>query len=68
MKVGLLTIEQATDLTGKLFDEDSYFNPVLDGDMNWIISTQEMYGCVNTEYLWVKELPLIDWVEPQYEP
>jgi len=64
MKVGLLTTEQGTELKNKLFDEDSYFNPILDGNSNWVISTQEIDNCVNEDYLWVKELPLIDWVEP----
>jgi hypothetical protein len=67
MKVGLLTIEQKEDIQYQLFAPDSYFNPVLDGNGDWIISTQEIDNCVNTDYLWVKELPLIDWVEPEEE-
>jgi hypothetical protein len=64
MKVGLLTTEQSAELKDGLFSDDSYFNPVLDGNGNWVISTQEIDNCINPDYLWVKELPLIDWVEP----
>jgi len=30
MKVGLLTIEQKNEITGQLYAEDSYFNPIQD--------------------------------------
>ena len=67
MKVALLTFEQSVELTGQLYSEDSYFNPILDGNTppNWIISTIEVNNCINPNYLWVKELPLIDYVAPQ---
>lgn len=68
MKVGLLTIEQKEELVGQKYSADSYFYPVQDGNTppNWIISTQEMDGCIYPEFDWVKSLPLIDWVEPEY--
>jgi hypothetical protein len=65
MKVGLLTLEQKEDIQYKLFAPDSYFHAVLDGNDNWIITQQQMDNCINPDYLWVKELPLIDWVEPE---
>ena len=64
MKVGLLTIEQKDLLVGQKYSQDSYFNPTLDGDNNWFISTQEMDACIYPQFYWVKDLPLIDWVEP----
>jgi hypothetical protein len=64
MQVGLLTIEQKTEIAGKYFSEDQFFNPVQDSNGNWIITTTEMYECINPEYLWVKELPLIEWTGP----
>jgi hypothetical protein len=65
MKVGLLTIEQKEEIQGKEYAPDSYFNSVQDEDNNWIISIEEMEQCVNDEYIWVKELPLIDYKPKQ---
>ena len=66
MQVGLLTIEQKDSLVGQWFAPDSYSNPVEDGNTppNWIISTQEIDQCINPEFMWVKDLPLIPWVPP----
>jgi hypothetical protein len=63
MMVGLLTVEQKDSLVGQLYAPDSYFNPLQDINDNWIISVEEMEQCVNPEFMWVKELPLIP-----YEP
>ena len=62
MIVGLLTIEQKNEIAAQQYAPDSYFNPIQDIDDNWVISTQEMDQCVNELYIWVKELPLIDYV------
>jgi hypothetical protein len=61
MKVGLLTEEQKDLLVGQLYFEDTYYNPTQDGDGNWFISTIEME---KSDIQWVKQLPLIDYVEP----
>lgn len=61
MKVGLLTIEQKEELIGQQFAPDSYFNPIQDLDNNWIISLEEMNQCSNLEFLWVKNIPIIDY-------
>jgi len=66
--VGLLTIEQKDSLVGQLYDEDSYFNPITDLDENWIISTEEMEFCVNPEFMWVKDLPLIEYIPKPSPP
>lgn len=63
--VGLLTIEQKDSLLGQLFAPDSYFNPIQDNSDNWIISIESMEQCVNPEFLWVQELPLIEYVPKQ---
>ena len=62
MMVGLLTESEKNLLFGQQFATDSYFNPVQDNDDNWIISQEEMSGCVNSEFMWVKDLPLIEFV------
>jgi hypothetical protein len=65
--VGLLTESQKNELVGQLYDEDSYFNPIQDIDNNWIISVEEMEFCVNPEFQWVKDLPLIEY-KPKPSP
>ena len=62
IQVGLLTIEQKDSLIGQLYAPDSYFNPIQDANNNWVISVEEMEQCVNPDYLWVKELELIEYV------
>jgi hypothetical protein len=65
--VGLLTIEQKDSLVGQLYEEDSFFNPLQDLSENWIISVEEMKFCVNPEFQWVKDLPLIEY-KPKPSP
>lgn len=65
MKVGLLTIEQKDEIQGKEYAPDSYFNSVQDQNDNWIISVEEMEQCVNPEFIWVKDLPLIEYKPKQ---
>ena len=65
--VGLLTEIQKDELTGQLYTDDSYFNPIQDLNDNWIISVEEMEFCTNELFLWVKDLPLIIY-EPKPEP
>jgi hypothetical protein len=67
IQVGLLTETQKDSLVGQLYDEDSYFNPIQDDFDNWIISIEEMDFCVNPEFQWVKDLPLIDY-KPKPSP
>jgi hypothetical protein len=65
IEVGLLTIEQKYSLVEQLYAPDSYFNPIQDAQDNWVISVEEMEQCVNPDYLWVKDLPLIEYVPKQ---
>jgi hypothetical protein len=65
MLVGLLTIEQKVQLVGVELQHDWLFNPVQDANNNWIITTIEIDNCINPDFLWVKDLPLIEWVAPQ---
>jgi len=66
-QVGLLTETQKDNLVGQMYDEDSFFNPILDLYDQYIISVQEMDFCTNPEFLWVKDLPLIPY-EPKPSP
>ena len=65
--VGLLTEQQKNDLILQKFAPDSYFNPIQDLNDNWVISVEEMANCVNEEFMWVKDLPLIIY-EPKPSP
>jgi hypothetical protein len=67
IQVGLLTETQKDELVGQLYDEDSYFNPIQDFNDNWIISIEEIEQCVNPNFMWVKDLPLIPY-EPKPTP
>ena len=65
--VGVLTLEQKDLIHGQWYAPDSYFNEIQDTNDNWIISTQEMDYCVNPDFLWVKDLPLIEYI-PKENP
>ena len=59
--VALLTEAEKNQIYGQQYAPDSYFNPIQDIDGNWIISTQEQEFCVNPDFQWVKDLPLIPY-------
>lgn len=61
MKVYKLTTEQKNALSGQSYDGVQYFNPTLDADNNWFISIEEVNGCTNESFQWVKTLPLINY-------
>lgn len=63
-----LTIEQRDELVWQLFASDQYFNPVPDIDGVYFIFEGEVDGCVNEEFMWVKELPTAEYVPPTSEP
>jgi hypothetical protein len=65
--VGLLTEQQKDLLVGQMYDEDSFFNPILDFYDQYIISVEEMEFCVTPEFQWVKDLPLIEY-KPKPSP
>ena len=65
MIVGLLTIEQKEELVGVEIQHDWFFNPVQDGNGDWIITTQEIDNCTNPSVMWVKDLPLVEYVPLQ---
>ena len=62
--VGLLTVEQKDELVGQLYAPYSYYNPIQDIDNNWIISVEEI-ECANEEFMWLKDVPLIPYVQKE---
>lgn len=61
MVVYLLTESQKNKLIGIEFIPDNFYNPIQDIDKNWIISDQEVEQTTNENYLWVKDLPQIEY-------
>jgi hypothetical protein len=61
MIVYLLTEKQKNELVEVEFIPDNYYNPIQDINNNWIISSEEVEQTTNKNYLWVKDLPLIDY-------
>jgi len=68
MKVRLLTLIQKEAIEGKQYTPSSYFNPIQDCNDEWIISNEEVDNCVETDYLWVKDLPIIDYCKKPFSP
>ena len=61
MEVYKLTEEQKNNLMGQSFDGEQLFNPTLDADDNWFISIEEITYCTKEEFLWINDLPKIDY-------
>lgn len=59
--VGVLTIEDKETLVGQWYMEDSYFNPIQDEDNKWVISVEEISQCVNPDFAWIVNIPLIPY-------
>jgi len=60
-QVIILTLEQKQQLEGQLIQPDWYYYPIQDCNGDWIITKEEIVATTNPDFLWVKELPLIDW-------
>jgi hypothetical protein len=59
--IAVLTEAQAMELTGQELAPYWFFNPViLNGE--WAISLEEIAGCTNGQFMWVKDLPLIPYI------
>ena len=66
--VGALTPEQAQSLQGQTWQTDSYFNPIQDINEQWVLSAEEIAYCSNPEFLWVKELEMIQYTPKPAPP
>jgi predicted DNA-binding transcriptional regulator len=60
--VGLLTELQKNELVGQLYAPSSYYNPIQDLNDNWVISVEEIEQTITSEFIWVKDLPLILYI------
>ena len=59
-----LTIEQKDLLLGKFYAPSSLFNPVMDQNGDWFISSNEINDCVYSEFDWIKNLPQMEYIPP----
>lgn len=64
----LLTEEQKMLLKNKEFVRDNVFNPIQDANDNWVISDEEVNLCENEAFLWVKDLPQIEYKTKNIDP
>jgi len=64
MIVYQLTEQQKNELVGQLYAPSQFFNPIQDANGIWIITDQEVNGCVNPDFMWVQNLPTITYVPP----
>jgi hypothetical protein len=68
MKVAILTTEQKDILDKQEVCPKLKFNPVQDVNEDWVISEVEVNECINTDFMWVKNLQLTDWLGPYIPP
>jgi hypothetical protein len=68
MIVALLTTDQKDQLQGQQYAENSYFNPIQDANNKWVISVEEIDGCTNEDFDWVKDLQLITYEPKEQTP
>lgn len=60
-----LTTEQASEISGKLFNDSTAFNPVQDLNGDWFIFEGEINGHITiAEFAWVKTLKPSEYVPP----
>jgi hypothetical protein len=67
-QVAIITEIEKNYLDGELVQPDWYFNPILDCNDNWVISSQEIESSIYPQNDWVKQLSLIDWCKPEPTP
>ena len=68
MKIAILTTEQKDLLDKQEVCTKLTFNPVQDVNEDWVISEVEVNKCINSDFMWVKNLVLTDWLGPYIPP
>jgi hypothetical protein len=67
MKVHKLTATQKNKLVGVEYIPNCSYNPIQDGSGVWIITSEEVEQTTNENYLWVKDLPQIEYIPIIYK-
>lgn len=74
-KIAVISKERGREIFGKVYADTMTFNPVLDKDMNIIISEQEVNQLDKKEYPWIEtevilkepsEVLKTDWTKEQW--
>lgn len=60
MKGIILTENQKQLLVGNEFAPSSFYNPTQDKNGYWFISIEEQSQTINPNFLWVKDLEIVD--------
>lgn len=60
MQVVKITETQKDLLVGQTWDGVTFFNPTLDADGQYFVSQEEVNGCNNPEFQWLKSCELIE--------
>jgi hypothetical protein len=66
--VAILTTHQKDSLVGQLVSPDVYFNPTIDVNQDWFISSEEIDNSIYPEHEWVKDLTLSVYAGPYVPP
>ena len=66
--VAILTIHQKDSLMGQMVCQDGYFNPTMDVNEDWFISSEEINDSIYPEHEWVKDLTLSVYAGPYVPP
>ena len=61
MKVYKLNLHQKKQLELVEFIEDNVYSPTQDAEGNWFISLEEVNQTKDVNFLWVKDLPQIEY-------
>lgn len=64
-QVVVISKTRATKLKGKETTDDLLFNPVLDSLGRWCVSKEEIDQLTDSAYLYLKTLPLIEFIPPK---
>lgn len=65
MKVFKLTATQKNKLLGVEYIDNCTYNPIQDNNGVWIITSEEVEQTTDENYLWVKDLPQIEFIKPK---
>ena len=66
MKAHKLTATQKNKLVGVEYIPNCSYNPIQDGSGVWIITSEEVEQTTDENYLWIKDLPQIDYKPKEY--
>jgi hypothetical protein len=68
MLVAIITNEEYDLINGQDYDgQGSLYNPVKDGNNNWIITDQEIVDTIHPEFFFLRDKELIEWIAPIVE-